>query len=151
MRKIKSVVAMSVVATLAVAGGVLATTGSASAESVYTLSYINRCANVKGTHDCVGLQANSTYSATQIWINGSVFCGDEQGNVDVTWCGVGGGNGTATLNIGVNFNFGAVTGLYERMDIYANDGGCSTWGSNSDVDGISQWWNAGSVVCEEPA
>ena len=41
------------------------------------------------------------------------------GSVKITWCGVGGGNGTGALNIGDNFSFPGIGGLYERMDIFA--------------------------------
>jgi hypothetical protein len=129
------------------------------AESVYTLSGINRCAadNDGVDYACVSLAAHSTYSATQIWINGNVACtwwstGVEE---DITWCGVGGGNGTATLNIGINWNIPAwsANGLYERMDIFANHdyGGCSTWGTNSPVGSVYNWYNDGAVQCEGAA
>jgi hypothetical protein len=172
MRKIKLAVAAA-----AVAAGVLApilVTGTANAATTYSVSYINRCATVSGSQnkDCFHLGAYATYSQSQVWINGSVFCNVYSGNVTKTWCGVGGGNGTGALNIGVNFNMSGVKGLYERMNIlaggnvaYGGDGpGCSTWGSNSSkIQGYNiHWWNddygpyvppltdAGAVVCEYP-
>jgi hypothetical protein len=147
MRKIKSAVAAA-----AVAAGVLAsplaagTANAANAESVYIVSFIDRCASVgpANIHDCFQLGTFSTYSQTQIWINGKVFCHPYAGTVHITWCGVGGGNGTGALNIGDNFNFpNATGGLYERMNIYAGGAGCSTWGSNSDTNGVHNWWNDG--------
>ena len=176
MRKIKSAVAVA-----AVAAGMLApllSAGTANAESVYTVSYINRCA-VKKVNNlipptlayyCYHLGAHSTYSQTQIWINGTVSCynynnnpggGDVNGTTHITWCGVGGGNGTGVLNIGANVTYSGIAGsYYERMNIYSGGAGCSTWGSNSDVNGISSWFNDGhgpggkpptnsGVVCEE--
>jgi len=157
MRRIKPVVAAA-----AVAMGLLASplaAGSANAATTYTWSYINRCATVAGSgnHDCFELGAHSTYSQSQVWINGSVYCHIISGSVKITWCGVGGGNGTGALNIGDNFTFSGVTGLYERMNLFAGgnvdyggDGpGCSTYGSNSDTRGITNWWN-GAMECEYP-
>ena len=140
MRKIQSVIAVA-----AVAAGMLASplaSGTADA-STYTLSYINRCAVIQ-QYDCFQLGAYSTKTNSQIWINGNVICHPYAGTVHITWCGVGGGNGTGALNIGDNFNFpNATGGLYERMNIYAGGAGCSTWGSNSDTNGVHNWWNDG--------
>jgi hypothetical protein len=175
MRKIKSAVAV-----VTVFAGMLASllgAGTANAESVYTVSYINRCMDIKVDNlipptlreYCYHLGAYSTYSQTQIWINGQVSCynynynspGDQNGRTNITWCGVGGGNGTAALNIGADVTFSGVAGsYYERMNIYSGGTGCSTFGSNSQVNGIRSWWNDGygpggkpptnnGVVCEE--
>jgi hypothetical protein len=171
MRKIKWAVAMA-----AVAAGMLASplaAGTANAALTYTWSVIDRCATVNGSlnHDCIELGAYSTYSQTQVWINGTVYCRPYSGSVSYSWCGVGGGNGTGALNIGVNFTFSGVTGLYERMNIFAGGSsayggagpGCGTFGSHSNTNGITNWWNdapgpgwdggsadQGAVVCEEP-
>jgi hypothetical protein len=153
MRKIKLAVAAA-----AVAAGMLASplaAGTANA-STYTISYINRCAEPAAhpnVYDCIQLGAHSTKTDSQIWINGSVICHPYSGSVTYSWCGVGGGNGTGALNIGVNFTFSGITGLYERMDIFAGpDRKCNTWGSNSDTNGIDYWWNADlTPICEQPA
>lgn len=92
--------------------------------------------------------ANSTYTQEQVWINGNVYCYHTSGSVNIGWHGVGGGNGTGNLNIGCNFTFSGITGLYERMSIYAAGVGCSTWGSNSNIGGITDWWND-HVYCED--
>jgi hypothetical protein len=150
MRKIKLAVA--------VAAGMLAPSlaaGTANANT-YTISFIDRCARV-GTSsgnletDCFQLGAYSTYTDSQVWINGSIICHPYQGSVHITWCGVGGGNGTGALNIGDNFTFPGATGsYYERMDIFAGGSGCDTWGSNSVGNGIWQWGNVNGI-CEAPA
>ena len=152
MRKIKSIGAI-----LAMLAGVLVlaaptaanAANAANAESVYTTNSIQRC--LFGTNLCMTLQAFATYSSTQIWINGHVSCSQAGNAATITWCGVGGGNGTATLNIGVNWNWPSLraNGLYERMNIKANHGGCATWGSNANIDGNS-WFN-GELTCESPA
>jgi hypothetical protein len=172
MRKIKLAVAAA-----AVAAGLLASplaVGIANA-STYSISFINRCAQVSGSanHDCIQLGSYATYTQDQVWINGHVYCNILSGGVTKTWCGVGGGNGTGALNIGVNFTFSGVTGLYERMNIFAGgnvnfggDGqGCGTFGSNSNVQGHTiHWWNddgyalngyypdnsPDGTLCEEP-
>jgi hypothetical protein len=153
MNKIKSAVAV-----LAAIAGLLAAPSAASAaakpaESVYTTSSIDRCFQVgNGDFACVDLQAYSTYSATQIWINGQVNCAGQGPSIQITWCGVGGGNGTAVLNIGVNWNdpnFDAYN-LYERMDILAAGGGCTTWGTNEPW-GLILWWFNDSLTCEASA
>ena len=80
MRKIKLVVVA-----LAATAGLLATPAAAiaaiarPAESVYTTSSLNRCFNNNPASpdwvvECVDFQAYSTYSATQVWINGHVAC-----------------------------------------------------------------------------
>jgi len=165
MRKIKLAVAAA-----AVAVGMLASpaaAGTANAALTYTISYIQRCATVHGSAniDCFKMGTYSTYSQTQVWINGRVFCNPYSGSVTITWCGVGGGNGTGALNIGDNFTFSGVGGLYERMNIYAGFAGCSTWGSyTTSPNGVTKWWNDrdnepmsppghnyNGVVCEYPA
>jgi len=174
MRKIKPTVAAA-----ALAAGMLATplaAGTANAASTYSISFINRCATVSGSqnHDCFQLGTYATYTNSQVWINGNVRCHPYSGSVTYSWCGVGGGNGTGALNIGINFTFSGVTGLYERMDVLAggnvayggNGPGCSTWGSNSsNINGNTfHWWNdepypawngfyasATGVLCEHPA
>ena len=107
----------------------------------------------------VHFQVYSTYSASQIWINGKVSCKGQgysglptAAPVDITWCGVGGGNGTAVLNVGVNWNVPAwgSGGLYERMDLLAAGGGCTTWGSNSIV-GYIVFWDTWELSCEAGA
>src|SRR5690349_23444104 len=90
-----------VLVALAVIVGVLATPGIASA-NVYTSSAIERCIGSNPTN-CVYLQAYSTYSPSQIWINGHVFCSGTQ-YVQITWCS-NTNNGQSYLNIGVNFKF----------------------------------------------
>jgi hypothetical protein len=160
MSKIKLAAAI-----MAMSSGLLAVPGVASAasirpaESVYTTSYIERAfdrtdPNAPATTEVAGvyLQAYSTYSATQIWVNGHVACWGETiwstpfnppvpSPSQITWCGVGGGNGTAVLNIGVNWNVPSwnAYNLYERMDILANGGGCTTWGTNSPAGDIFKW------------
>lgn len=165
MRKIKLAVAAA-----AVAAGLLApafAAGTANAALTYTISYIQRCATVHGSAniDCFKMGTYSTYSQTQVWINGRVFCDPYSGSVTYSWCGVGGGNGTGALNIGINFTFSGIGGLYERMQIYAGFAGCSTWGStHTSPNGVTRWWNDtdnepssppglnyNGVVCEYPA
>jgi hypothetical protein len=152
MKKIKLAVAVA-----AMVAGILApalAAGTANA-STYTISYIDRCAQFgsgPGVYDCFQLGAHSTYTNSQVWINGSVFCHPYSGSVTITWCGVGGGNGTGALNIGDNFTFSRVKGLYERMDMFAGGAGCETFGSNSATNGIIFWFNANNTpVCEQPA
>src|ERR1700730_1973427 len=153
MRKIRSAVAVA-----ALAAGVLASplaAGPANA-STYTISYIDRCAVMKGAPgnvDCFKLGAYSTKTNSQVWINGTVFCVPYRGSVTITWCGVGGGNGTGALNIGDNFTFPRIGGLYERMDIFDGpDRICDSWGSDSDTNGIWYWFNDfHTPVCESPA
>jgi hypothetical protein len=169
MRKIKSVVAAAAVAAGMLASPLAAgTANAANAALTYTISYIQRCATVSGSanKDCFKMGTYSTYSQTQVWINGRVFCNPYSGSVTYSWCGVGGGNGTGALNIGINFTFSGVGGLYERMNIYAGFAGCSTWGSSSPkINGYDfHWWNDtdnevssppgknyNGVVCEYPA
>jgi hypothetical protein len=176
LRKIKAVFTIA-----AVAGGILASlpafAGAANA-SVYSVSWIDRCAQTNAeaashddVNDCIQLGSYATYTQTQVWINGSVFCHPYgQGSVSYSWCGLAGGNGTGAINIAVNFTMSGITGLYERMNIFAGgstefggDGpGCGTYGSNSDTNGINHWWNddsgptprgllpGGGVNCEYP-
>jgi hypothetical protein len=144
-----------IMAALALAGaaGLLAAPAAANAavakpaESVYTESIVTRCFADHLLEGCVYFRAYSTYSATQVWINGSVYCkgegfdGDPPAPADVTWCGVGGGNGTGFLNVGVNWNVPAwkANGLYERMDIVENGEGCTTFGSDEPIGDITYW------------
>jgi hypothetical protein len=154
MRKIRSAVA----ATVAAAGilAALLAAGTANA-STYTLSFIDRCAGIGISpniqFDCFQLGAYSTYTDSQVWINGRVICHPYRGTVNVTWCGVGGGNGTGALNIGDNFTFPHASGsYYERMQIFSGGAGCDTYGSNSTGGGIYQWFNDnGTPVCESRA
>jgi hypothetical protein len=149
MRKIKSAFAA-----LAVIAGVLGIPGTASAESVYTTSAVERCIGSYPAN-CVYLQAYSTYSRSQIWINGIVTCSGTQ-YVIVTWC-KNTNNGQSYLNIGVNFTILPHSGggntptgsFYYRMNIYANGNGCYSWGSNADVNG-NRWYQA-LYQCEAPA
>jgi hypothetical protein len=150
------------VAAAAVAAGMIASplaAGTANAATTYTWSSIDRCATTPDSAaDCFELGTYSTYSQTQVWINGTVYCHPYKGSVKITWCGVGGGNGTGALNIGDNFTPSGVSGsYYERINIFAGGAGCGTYGSNSDTNGISHWWNdrdgpgGGGVVCESHA
>lgn len=141
------------VAALAVAAFASPLAAGTAHASTYSVSYINRCANTNNEIDsnCFQLGTYATYTSSQIWKNGNVFCDNYSGNVQFTWCGVGGGNGTGTLNIGANFNVAGYTGFYERMNISAGGGGCSTWGSNSNTNGVTHWFNDGPVVCKSAA
>ena len=159
--KLAAVVIAAAAGLLAVPAGANAVSAR-SAESVYTTSSLNRCFNNDSTSpdwvvECVDFQAYSTYSATQIWINGHVTCHLQTVRngpipVNITWCGVGGGNGTAYLNIGVNWNVPDwhAYNLYERMNIVSGGGGCTTFGTNSPVGGITGWSNK-NIYCELPA
>jgi hypothetical protein len=143
MRKIKWAAAATAVAAGLVASP-LAVAGVANAGSVYTVSYIDRCAMVGPSNiiHCFQTGSFATYSETQVWINGKVFCKPYKGTMNITWCGVGGGNGTGELNIGDNFTFPNAKGtFYERMNILTGGSGCETWGSNSDTNGVHNWWN----------
>ena len=143
---------------LAAVAGLLAAPAAASAApaaaKVYTTSSMTRCFTNLVTSECVHFQAYTTYSATQIWINGHVSCSwsGSPYPVNITWCGVGGGNGTAYLNIGLNWNVPAwnAYGLYERMNIVSGGRGCTTNGTNSKVGSISSWYNGG-LTCEARA
>jgi hypothetical protein len=153
MRKIRSAIAAA-----GVAAGVLPSilaAGTASASTTYTLSYVDRCASVGSDTtypDCFQLGAYSNKTNSQISISGQVICHPFSGKVNISWCGVGGGNGTGTLNIGDNFTFPGATGsYYERMDLYAGpDPVCKSWGSNANGNGITHWWISQSG-CEAPA
>src|SRR3977135_895331 len=119
MRKIKSAVAA-----LAVAAGLLtaslAAAGVANA-STYSISGIDRCASVgsSASHRCFELGAYDTFTQTQVWIKGNVWCRGYTAGMGIGWHGVGGGNGTGALNIGCNFTMAdASGGFYERMDLY---------------------------------
>jgi hypothetical protein len=131
----------SVGAILAVLVGVLTFTAPTAASaaptaakspsniSVYNYSWQDDCLYNDDEY-CAFLEVYSTYSSTQIWINGTVACVTSSSAMAISWCGVGGGNGTATLNVGMNV-VGAILGQdYEwfRMNIYANGAGCYNWG-----------------------
>ena len=173
MRKIKLAAAVLAAVTGLLAAPVAANATTARpAESVYTLSSMTRAfsalepcngdSNVYSTDSgYVHFQVYSTYSASQIWINGRVSCsgqgyeglpGSADAPVHITWCGVGGGNGTAVLNVGVNWNVPNwyADGLYERMDLLADNGGCTTWGTNSDY-GFIVFWSTWELSCEARA
>jgi hypothetical protein len=153
MRRIKLAAAI-----LAAVTGLLAAPGAANATTtkpdggVYTTSYITRTFSTayqpcSGGYLCnqtgwVHLQVYTTYTASQIWINGVPHCtsgGAVQSNI--TWCGVGGGNGTADLNVGLNWDVPAwdAYGLYERMDLYPDYQTCVTDGTNWKVEEIAIW------------
>ena len=155
---------MSAAAILAVIVGLVTAPSAANsavtraAESVYTTSSMQRCFTdgdiLLPATGCVYFKAYTTYSSTQVWINGKVSCsrsGDSP-PVDITWCGVGGGNGTGYLNIGVNWNVPGwqANNLYERMNIVEGGEGCTTFGTDSRVGQIYSWSN-GSLTCEAPA
>jgi hypothetical protein len=145
---------------LVAAAGLLAVPSAANAavatpaESVYTVSSMNRYFADNLLSGYVSFKAYSTYSSSQVWINGTVSCsghgfsGVPAAPVDITWCGVGGGNGTGFLNIGVNWNVPAwkANGLYERMDIVKNGEGCTTFGSDNPIGNITYWYS--TISCE---
>jgi hypothetical protein len=161
MRKIKLAAAV-----LAAITGLLAAPGAAGAATVrpdagvYTASSVTRAFYTHYTPCSQGLcnqsgwvhfQLHTTYTASQIWINGSVSCSKGAPvTVNITWCGVGGGNGTADLNVGLNWNVPAwsASGLYERMDVFADDVGCSVGGTNWEVGEIGSWANT-ELSCEQ--
>jgi hypothetical protein len=160
MSKIKLAVATLATAILAAATGLMAAPGIANA-STYSTSNMTRAMNntfyqnegVVSEWDTVHFQVYSTYTASQIWINGHVTCGGGGAvPVSITWCGVGGGNGTAVLNVGLNWDVPSwdAYGLYERMNLLANHGGCTTKGTNSDVGEIDAWANW-ALTCEAGA
>jgi hypothetical protein len=150
-------------AALTAFAGLLAAPGAANAtiakpEYVNTTSSMSRyfaafeeCgANVCTLTDWVHFQVYSTYSASQIWVNGTPKC-TSGGAVPVTttWCGVGGGNGTAVLNVGIDWQVldWDAGGLYARMDLLADGQGCTTQGTNSDV-GLIYAWATHDLDCE---
>jgi hypothetical protein len=136
MRKIKSLMAGA-----AVAAGVLVapiTASTASAESVYTLSYIGFCFHYSAEGCAIGnvsLVVTTTYNYKQIWINGSVYCTHGGGWV-ITWCS-NTNNGKSYLNVGMNWTGTPQSGIdngeysWERMNILANGAGCSPWGGDA--------------------
>jgi hypothetical protein len=160
--KLAAVTLATVAGLVAVPGAAGAASASPASAEVYTTSSMiremdNTIINAQGVSttyaSTVYFQVYSTYSSSQIWINGHVTCdGGGDAPVNITWCGVGGGNGTAVLNVGVNWDVPDwdAYGLYERMDLLANHGGCTTWGSNSAVGEIDRWAND-SLVCEAGA
>jgi hypothetical protein len=155
MKRIKSAaVALGVAAGLLAVPSAAASASIRPAESVYTLTTMNRCFADQIYAECVKFYANTTYSSTQIWINGIVHCSWSSGSyatVNITWCGVGGGNGTAYLNIGANWNVPSwdANGLYERVDIIANDGNCTQAGNKLPIGDITYWYS--QLNCEAAA
>jgi len=131
------------------AAGLLGTlgTGTASAappQKVYTRTIFESYAvNAAGEAGSSMIGAYSTYSPTQIWINGQVQCNATEGWAAVSWCGVGGGNGTAKLNIGDNLK-GRNWTAYNRVNLYANAAGCYTWGGSSNGGTADSSWPANS-------
>lgn len=125
MRKTKSLVA----ALAATAGMLLAIPSAASAASVkpalsvYTYTEVD----VSLGNLYAEFAVYATYSQTQIWINGKVECGSTQGWV-VSWCS-NTNNGQAWLNVGMNL-VNPYGSWYARNNIYANNSGCSYWGSS---------------------
>jgi hypothetical protein len=154
MRKIKSALGAAVIAT-----GLLGTLGTGTASAaplrVYTRSVFDEYAvNAAGEAGYTTFGTYSTYSQTQIWINGQVTCSATPGWAAVSWCGVGGGNGTAKLNIGVNLK-GRNWTAYSRANLYANAVGCYVWGGTSNGGGTANsTWPAntreGGEECEVP-
>lgn len=155
MRKIKSAAA----ALAMVAGALILSAGPAHAVATgYTWSEIDRCAFTSYGNICLSIDTWTTNTSSQIWINGHVQCSGYSNNGNptphITWCGIGvqsgpGSNGSSYLNVGANFTLpGASGGFYERMNIFSNAGGCSTWGSNSNVNGVQGWYNDEPVKCE---
>ena len=152
MKRIKlAAMALGLAAGLAAAPSVAATASVRPAESVYTVTTVNRCFSDQIYSECVYFQAHTTYSSTQIWINGNVSChwSGSYTAVDITWCGLGGGNGTGYLNEGVNWNVPGwnANGLYARMNIVSNGGGCVEYGNDSKIGSITYWYN-GTYQCE---
>jgi hypothetical protein len=140
MRKIKFAL-MAVV----MAAGLLGTvcTGIASA-STYDYTVMDAYAwNWAGDYGYTTFGTYSTYTSTQIWINGKVHCSATEGWAAVSWCGVGGGNGTAHLNIGDNLEARNWT-AYNRINIYANAAGCYVWGGSSNGGSYHASWGANS-------
>jgi hypothetical protein len=128
MRKAKSVA----VALAATAGMLLASPIAASAaatspqESVYTYSLFE--VSLPGTSLSAYFYLYTTFSQTQIWINGKVTCPTTPGWV-TSWCS-NTNNGQAYINAGQNLTSPSGS-WYQRADIYANYSGCSWWGSSS--------------------
>ena len=149
MRKIKLAMAAA-----AVAAGLLAPTLAAGAAnaSTYTYSHIYRCVfdgdKYNQSSACFILAAYSTYTQTQVWINGPVYCTPTEGIVNITWCGVGGGNGTGVLNIGDDFNFSRnAKGSYYDAWISKPAGRAARQSAamrmvTASIIGIIQVWNA---------
>ena len=142
------------------AAAMLSLPATAANADVYTHTDMVRCYHVVADEACVEIFANSTYSGSQVWINGSVHCylwynallGSNEQHLD--WCGVGGGNGTATLNIGINwtdaFEGASIPYLYERIDIPASGSEtCTSWGSNGTYWEVQLWSNY-YFVCNWP-
>lgn len=132
MRKIKFLLAAAAVA----AGLLMAPMAAspASAASDYTLSWVGLC-YYGGAEGCaignVSLTVTTTYSYSQIWINGKVYCTHGGGWV-YTWCS-NTNNGKSYLNVGMNWTGSTQSGFnngetsWWRMNILANDAGCNPW------------------------
>ena len=146
----------SVALACATVAAALSLTAPAADASVYTHTDMVRCywlGNVKSpTTACVEIFANSTYSGSQVWINGKVRCyvypsiEDGLSEQKLDWCGVGGGNGTSTLNIGINWTDAyegpSISYLYERINIPASGSqSCKSNGSNLKYGTIYEWYN----------
>ncbi len=108
---------------------------TASAESVYTLSYIGFCFHYSAEGCAIGnvsLVVTTTYNYRQIWVNGAPYCTHGGGWV-ITWCSKT-NNGKSYLNVGMNWTGTPQSGIdngdysWERMNILANGAGCSPWG-----------------------
>lgn len=141
MRKIKFALAAVVMA-----AGLLGTvgTGIASASTYDKTIFDDYAYNAAGEYGYATFGTMSTYTSTQIWINGTVHCSATESWAAVSWCGVGGGNGTAHLNIGVNLESRNWT-AYARANLYANAAGCYVWGGSSNGGSFTASWGANST------
>jgi hypothetical protein len=143
MRKIKSLMAAAAVAAavcvlmapLTASSASAASSPAASGESDYTLSWIGFCYYVSEEGCAIGnvsLNVTTTYSYSQIWINGHVYCTHGGGWV-ITWCS-NTNNGDSYINVGMNWTGSITSGFengetsWERMNILANGAGCNPWG-----------------------
>jgi hypothetical protein len=142
MRKMKCALAAVVLA-----AGLLGTvgTGIASASTYDKTLFDDYSYNAADELGYSTFGTYSTYTATQIWINGSVQCSATPGWAAVSWCGVGGGNGTAELNIGDNLK-GRNWTAYNRVNIYANAAGCYVWGGSSNYGSYDASWPAKTAI-----
>jgi hypothetical protein len=134
MRKIKSVVAalaatVGILALSPIAASATSATSATSTqplESVYTYSLFE--VSLPGTSLSAYFYLYTTFSQTQIWINGKVTCPTTPGWV-TSWCS-NTNNGKAYINAGQNLT-NPHGSWYQRANIYANYSGCSWWGSSS--------------------
>jgi len=140
MRKMKFALAAVVMA-----AGLLGTagTGIASASTYDKTLFDVYAVNWAGDSGYTTFGTYSTYTSTQIWINGKVQCSATPGFAAVSWCGVGGGNGTAHLNIGDNLEARNWT-AYNRANLYANGAGCYVWGGTSNGGSFHASWGTNS-------